>query len=620
MQEHSSQRKLAAILIADAVGYSRQMGDDEERALRMLRARRTVIVDGIVRHRGRVFGEAGDSVVAEFPSAVDALTAALEIQEAITALNDAAPETERMLFRIGVNLGDVIVERRNLFGDGVNVAERLQTLAPPGGTCISGSVHEQVRDKFHLDFVDLGEKQLKNITHPVRVFLVTRPGDAARPSATARRGVLPSRRWLAIVATALAIALPLAIGAYIYRPVWHAIVGQMVPEAPGLPTIAVLPFANLSGDAKQDYFSDGITRDIIAALGRFSGLAVLANNATAKFKGSAADSTDLRQRLGARYVVAGSVRRDGDRIRVSVDLTDTDKSLQLWSRQFERQLTDIFALQDEIARDITGALAIKLTRIEQDRALANETVRLDAYDYVLRGWALAFGDRADLLTARASFEKAITLDPRYAAAIAALGWTYHAEAVSGWTEFAADSLQRAEALARQALGITPELADAHQLLGFVYLTRGEYDRAIVEARRAIEINPSDVYSYASLGTTLTYSGDAAGAIAAFEKARVFDPTLEWNLSSLGFAYYLAGRYDDAVAVLEPIAGSGSDLSTYAGLAAAYAELGRTPEAERAAAEVTRLWPFFKIVEFVGQWKDEKSRQHIADGLTKAGLT
>ena len=513
MQEHSSQRKLAAILIADAVGYSRQMGDDEERALRMLRARRTVIVDGIVRHHGRVFGEAGDSVVAEFPSAVDALKAALEIQEAIAALNDAAPETERMLFRIGVNLGDVIVERRNLFGDGVNVAERLQTLAPPGGTCISGSVHEQVRDKFHLDFVDLGEKQLKNITHPVRVFLVTRPGDAARPSATARRGVLPSRRWLAIVATALAIALPLAIGAYIYRPVWHAIVGQMVPEAPGLPTIAVLPFANLSGDAKQDYFSDGITRDIIAALGRFSGLAVLANNATAKFKGSAADSTDLRQKLGARYVVAGSVRRDGDRIRVSVDLTDTDKSLQLWSRQFERQLTDIFALQDEIARDITGALAIKLTRIEQDRALANETVRLDAYDYVLRGWALAFGDRADLLTARASFEKAITLDPRYAAAIAALGWTYHAEAVSGWTEFAADSLQRAEALARQALGISPELADAHQLLGFVYLTRGEYDRAIVEARRAIEINPSDVYSYASLGTTLTYSGDAAGAIS-----------------------------------------------------------------------------------------------------------
>ena len=247
-------------------------------------------------------------------------------------------------------------------------------------------------------------------------------------------------------------------------------------------------------------------------------------------------------------------------------------------------------------------------------------MQLDAYDCVLRGWALAFGDRPDLLAARALFEKAIALDPRYAAAIAALGWTYHAEAASGWTEFAGDFLKRAEAFANQALMLAPELADAHQLLGFVYLTRGEYDRAIVETRRAIEINPSDAYSYAALGTTLTYSGDAPGAIAAFEKARVFDPTLEWNLASLGFAYYLAGRYDDAVAVLEPIARSASDHATFAGLSAAYAELGRTPEAQRAAAEVKRLWPFFEIAQFVGQWKDEKSRQHIADGLAKAGLT
>jgi len=405
------------------------------------------------------------------------------------------------------------------------------------------------------------------------------------------------RRYVAIFAATI-VALTLGIGAF---QVWPRLTGRVPIEESGPPTVAVLPFANLSGDQSQDYFSDGITRDIIASLGRFSDLAVLSSNATAKFKGSPADSVDLHQKLGARYVVVGSVRRSDDRLRVSVDLTDTDKSLQLWSKQFERKLTDIFAVQDEITRDITGALAIKLTRIELDRALAKETLHLDAYDYYLRGLHLmSIGGRSDVLDARAMFEKAISLDPRYATAISALGWTYHFEATAGWTEFASDSLEKAETLARKALSLSPELGEAHQLLGFVYLSRGEYDRALVEVRRAIEINPSDSYSYASLGTALTYSGDAPGAIAALERARLFDPTLQSNLSSLGFAYYLAGRYDEAVAVLEPLARSNPDFTAYAGLAAAYAELGRMPDAERAAGEVKRLWPFFEVDQFVRQ--------------------
>ncbi|MEQ1953487.1 adenylate/guanylate cyclase domain-containing protein [Mesorhizobium yinganensis] len=615
MDERSPPRKLAAILIADAVGFSRQMGEDEERTLRTFGERRDLIIAAIANRRGRTFGGAGDSVVAEFPSAVDALKASVEIQAAIRLLNEAAPEAERMLFRIGVNLGDVIIKKRNLFGDGVNIAERLQALANPGGICVSGSVHEQVSDKVPVEFVDLGDNQLKNIAHPVKVFLVRRADDFSMPAPN-RRATQRSRRWLAVAGATLTIALALGIGAF---QLWPWLTGSAHVEASGPPTVAVLPFANLSGDPGQDYFSDGVTRDIIASLGRFADLAVLSNNATAKFKGSPADSAELHQKLGARYVVAGSVRRSGDLLRVSVDLTDTDRGLQLWSNQFERKLTDIFAVQDEITRDITGALAIKLTRIEFSRALAKETLHLDAYDYYLRGLhLLSMGDRSDMLNARAMFDKAISLDPRYAAAISALGWTYHFDATSGWTEFAGDSLELAETYARQALSLSPELGDAHQLLGFVFLSRGEYDRALVEIRRAIEINPSDAYSYASLGTALNFSGDASGAITAFERARVFDPTLQPNLSSLGFAYYLAGRYEEAIATLEPLAGN-SDLFAYIGLAAAYAELERMSDAERAAGEVKRLSPFFEVDQFVGQWKDEQSRQNFARGLRKAGL-
>ena len=380
MDERSPPRKLAAILIADAVGFSRQMGEDEERALRTFSERRDVIVAAIARRRGRTFGGAGDSVVAEFPSAVDALKASLEIQAAVRLLNEAAPEAERMLFRIGVNLGDVIVKKRNLFGDGINIAERLQALADPGGICVSGSVHEQVSDKVPVEFVDLGDNQLKNIAHPVRAFLVRRADDFSMPATPTRWTTSRARRRLAILAATL-VALALGIGAFLLWP-WPT--GPARVETSGPPTVAVLPFANLSGDPSQDYFSDGITRDIMRR-SVDSPISPCSPITTAKFKGSPADSADLRQKLGRDMLSSGSVRRSDDRMRVSVDLTDTDKGLQLWSKQFERKLTDIFAVQDEITRDITGALAIKLTRIELDRALAKETLHLDAYDYYLRG-------------------------------------------------------------------------------------------------------------------------------------------------------------------------------------------------------------------------------------------
>jgi TolB-like protein/Flp pilus assembly protein TadD len=428
---------------------------------------------------------------------------------------------------------------------------------------------------------------------------------------------MTSRRRIWLLAAILGVVLPLAAAAFYLRP-WQ---NMSTLDKSGPPTIAVLPFANQSGDVSQNYFSDGITQDIIAALGRFSNLSVLASSATSKFKGSNADSAELWKKLGARYLVIGSVRRSGNRVRVTADLTDTARNLHLWSRQFEGDLTEIFSVQDEITRDIVGALAIKLSRIEQDRAYAKQTERLDAYDYFLRGRALmAIGERAQNRDARVLFEKAIAIDPRYTAAIVWLGFTYQYEATSGWTEFAAEALDRAEKLGRQALKLSPELAESYQLLAVTYLARGDYDRAIIEAKQAVEINPSDAYSHATLGYALMWTGDAEGAIAAVERAKIFDPSLQWDsLMPLGFAYYLAGRYEDAIATLEPIAGSGSDFGLYAFLAAAYAQLGRTDEAQKAATEVKRLWPFFRISRFTEQWRDERTRKLIATGLAKAGL-
>ncbi|MDI7861376.1 adenylate/guanylate cyclase domain-containing protein [Rhizobiaceae bacterium n13] len=620
MEQHGSPRKLAAILIADAVGFSRQMGADDERALRVLLARRNLIEEVVARHHGRVFGEAGDSVAAEFASAVDALAAALDAQSAIVALNREAPEAERMSFRIGINLGDVIVEDHDLFGDGVNVAERLQVSAEPDGICISGSIEEQVRDKFDAEFVDLGTMQFKNIARPMRVFLVRQPGGSAKGKVTGR-WIRSDRGWWA-KAVAAGVAMAMIVGlAALYLSGWQG-GEQPAVTVSGPPTVAVLPFANLSGDSAQDYFSDGVTEDIVAALGRFQNLFVLAHRATARFKNSTADPSELRQQLGVRYIVIGSVRRSGDRIRVSVDLTDTDTNRHLWSRQFDRSLTDLFTVQTEITRDITGALAIKLTRIEQDRAFAKETRNLQAYDLFLQGRTyLALSERSDVLRARALFESAIDLDPRYAAAISALGETYQLEATMGWTEFVGDSLKQAEALARKALDLSPDQTDARQLLAFIYLARGEYDRAITETNRAIEINPSDAYGYAALGATMMWSGDAEEAIAAIERAKALDPTLHRDfIFALAFAYYLANRYEDAVATFQSIAAAEAEYNVYAGLAASYAQLGRDQEAKRTADEVKRRWPFFTIASFAEQWKDEKSRQHIAEGLRKAGLT
>ena len=618
--QDGSRRRLAAILSADVAGYSRLMGGDEAGTLAQLKRHRSELWEPkFAEHGGRLVGEAGDSVLVEFPSVVEAVRCAAEIQREMTRRNAATPAERRMLLRIGINLGDVIADGATIFGDGVNIAARLQALAEPGGICVSGGVHDQVKSKLPFTYRSRGLQTVKNIAEPIQVYGVDTEGAPASPAGRART----KRRWVFAAAAG-------ALAAFAVLVLWAALPQLWGPEQrreseadpAAKPAIAVLPFANQSGDPEQEYFSDGITEDVIGALGRFSSLAVIARNSVFAYKGKTVKPDELGRELGVRYVVEGSVRKMGDRVRVTVQLTESAKGVLLWSERYEENLRDIFALQDKITRQIAGALAIKLTRLEQDRALATPTENLEAYDYVLRGREqLSRFTRAQNREAQGLFEQALALDPGYAAAYAALGWSHMHAFWFGWTERAEEALQRAHDLAQKAIGLEESNAAAHGLLGTVYLYRTQYDLAVGELDRAIELNPNDANSYISRGRVMLGSGRTDEAVQALETALRFDPNIAPDANmQLGFAYYLKGRYDDSIRTLERGLGRHPDFAyLHVALAAAYAQAGRAEDARREAAAVRRLLPFFEVDSFGDVFRNPRDRASFADGLRKAGL-
>src|SRR5271167_4011895 len=422
LEPGSRKRKLAAILHADVVGFSRLMGEDEAGTHQALGKLRRAVDLLITTHGGRIVGTAGDSLLADFSSVVDALNCALEMQRASRTINDPIPLGRRLELRIGVNLGDVIIDGDNIFGDGVNIAARLEALAQPGTVCISQTVYDQVRNKLDLDYRPLGSHRVKNIAEPVRAYAVGMAAATPRP----RRGRQPlfAAAGLAALVVAGVVAWALYLGAgrellglgAALKPVEVATLAAPARLA-GRPSVAVLPFKNLSGDAGQDFFSDGITEDVITALGRFSNLLVIAKSATFPFKGSNAAPAEIGRLLDARYLLEGSVRRAGDRIRVNVELTEAATGVHVWSETYDAEVKDIFGVQDDISRRVVGAAAVKLTRYERDRALAKPTGKLAAYEYVLRGREfLSHASRDKNDEAAALVQRAIDLDPSYAAA------------------------------------------------------------------------------------------------------------------------------------------------------------------------------------------------------------
>ena len=629
LEPGSRKRKLAAILHADVAGFSRLMGSDEAGTHQALGKLRTAIDPLIAAHGGRIVGTAGDSVLADFPSIVDALSCAVEMQRASRAVNDPIPPDRRLELRIGVNLGDVIVDGDDIFGDGVNIAARLEALAQPGTVCISQTVYDQVRNKLDLGYRPLGSHRVKNIAEPVRAYAVGLPAAAPRPK----------RGWRPLAAAAGAAALlvaGLAAWALHDRLGWELPglgAASRPPEVAGLaaptrlagrPSIAVLPFKNLSGDTNQDFFSDGITEDVITALGRFSNLLVIAKSASFPFKGSNASPAEIGRLLDARYLLEGSIRRAGERVRVNVELTEAATGVHVWSETYDAEAKDIFAVQDDITRRVVGAAAVKLTRFERERVLTKPTDNLAAYEYVLRGREfLSHASRDKNDEAAALFQRAIDLDPNYAAAYAALGGSHFEAVVSGWTEFPRDELDQAETLAQKALALDPSTTSAYRLLAFINMYKRRYDLALGQIDRALEINPSDVDSYQTRGNILVWAGRAAEALPWLEGALRFDHSHILATQSLCWAYYFLGRYNDAVEAgdraLARSPGRNGQTYIHPFLAAAYAETRRNQDAEGERVVLMRLWPFFDAQTFAGQFGTQEARDHLLEGLKKAGF-
>jgi adenylate cyclase len=512
-------RKLAAILAADVQGYSRLMGEDEVGTLRRLTAYRDVTDALIHHHRGRIVGTAGDSILAEFASAVDAVQCAVDIQQALKTKNADLPEERCMAFRIGINVGDVIVEGPQIYGDGVNIAARLEALAEGGGICLSGTVCDQVENKLALGYEYLGEQTVKNIAKPVRAYRVRREAEAT--AAAQGRSEISS--------LVQSPGLPL----------------------PDKPSILVLPFVNMSNDPQQEYFSDGITEDITTDLSKISSLFVISRNSAFTYKGKAAKVGDISREMGIRYVLEGSVRKAGEQVRISAQLIDATTDHHLWAERYDRSLTDIFALQDEIVQKIVTTLQLQLTLQEQGWIVRKRTDNLEAYDAFLRAVEYFWRDTKEaIVQARQTYEKAVALDPQYAEAYARLGLTYYREWVWRWS---ADpqTLERALALAHQAVALDDSLPMAHSLLSLVSARKQQYEQASAEGERAIALDPNNADSYAWQAEVQNVAGRSEEALRRVEQAMRLNPHYPpYYVIQLGWAYTLTGRSAEAVTTLQ----------------------------------------------------------------------
>jgi len=647
-------RKLIAVAHIDMVGYSRLIGLDDSDTITRLQTLRCLLIDPAVdEHGGSIVQTAGDSLLIVFDSIDGAVRCSIHVQRHVPDYDGEISPARRIRFRVGINIGDVIASGTDLHGDGVIVAVRLQSECPVGGICVSQSVRDHVHDRLNLAFEEVGPLTLKNVARPMPAFVVrehdiVRPrGPDMMPSETAARttrtfGPSPGaitdlplcgnpapafrpRRW---IGAAVAVAVAGVVGT---ASTWWVIRGPGTMLQPAVETvpaaqrasIAVLPFVSPDDHdpgARGDYFADGLTEDIISALGQFRNISVISRGGVFAYKGRSPTPAEVGQDLKVRYVVEGSVRRAADRVRVSVSLTDTSRGELLWSEKYESEPKDIFVVQDQITRRISGALAIRVTSLELARSVAKPPGNLQAYDLVLRGRDMMSRIlRHDNALARDLFERAIELDPNYTPAYIGLGYVNLFAVTEGWTQEPGETLERAESLARKAVELDDFSSEAHALLGQILVHFADYDRALDELKRAIALNGSDSKAYAGLLSVLLWRGDIPGAIAAGEVLAQFDPQLSGNSFQLGTAYLLADRSADAIRILESsIDRNRADTETNILLAAAYAEAGRLQAAARQADLVRARFPG-SWVGFGTLLRDPSQREKLTQELKKAGL-
>ena len=616
------QRRLTTILAADIAGFSRLIGLDEEGTLTSLRAHRTEFIDPLLQqHNGRVANTAGDSLLIEFPSAVEAVRCALAMQEGMTSRNASISEDLRIEYRIGINVGDVVAEGDDLLGDGVNVAARLEAIAPARGIILSRTTRDHIRDRLGVELEDLGEVEVKNVARPVRVFrVVNRTGN--RAPYVGPRSPLQLGWPAAVVILALALV---TVTVTVTWHLWNETAKQVPIERPsGLPAIAVLPFDNMSGDPTQDYFSDGITDDLITDLSRVSGLFVMARNTVFTYKGTAVKVQKVGQDLGVSYVLEGSVRKAGERVRINVQLVRTSSGHHVWADRFDRELTDVFSVQDEVVQKIVSALAVRLTKTEQARLAEPKKVNPDAYDLLLRGLEKFRRFTPDShREARQYFIEALEIDTRFARAHADLAWSHAIDVAFGWTKTPEESMKAAIKHANAALSIDPTVPQVHMALSNIYRRQRKFDQSLAEARKVIELDPNYADGYAQLANALVSEGEHEAALKAIDTAKRLNPQNPFFFRLIyARAKFHLEQYEEATDAFRSVVESNPQfIAGQLGLAASLGQLGRTDDAEWQAQEILILDPNFTLMNERSRdpYRRAEDMNRFIKGLELAGL-
>jgi len=591
MSQAEYERRLAAIFSADVVGYSRLMAEDELDTIRRLRAHRSEVGTIIDRHGGRVVDDPGDNVLAELSTASDAVSAALELQRVVAARNEDVEPGRRMELRIGIHVGEVTADAHRIYGNGVNIAARLEGLAAPGGICISQVVREQIRSRMAVACDDLGEQEVKNIPEPVRVFAVREAGETQAP---------------------LKVDLPVP---------WR---DALPPPPVEKPTLAVLPFVNLSGDAGQDFFADGLTMDIQTALVKISGLELISEESTFRTRDRSVGLRELGRELRVKHVLQGGVRRDGSRVRVSAQLVETEEGRRIWAERFDHLVHDEFAVQDEITEQVVTALDVKLVSGESARIFRRMLRNPDALERYYQGWQSLFGPTADhVRQAQQHFEEVTRLEPRSPLGFALAAWAHWWEAFRNLTPDTEGPLRRGEKYARQAIELDDATGLPHLMLAHVHLLRREYDEAIAEADRAVLDRPSCEGAFAAKANILNYTGRAAEAVPLAQRAVALSPAYPPIFPAILAASYYGSdcNRDAAAAAAGVLSMDPSNLGSHLLLAASRAALGHRDAARSASEDVCRLSPAFRLDSFASTqpYQDRAELDRLLDHLRQAGL-